>query len=169
MTFSGWVWHQALMQTERCYLQLFSFLPPHSVYCSFFFAIFSLSLQTDIHASLHMGFNLPLSPKIFLAQAWDKGIITSKGSRGGGGRTVPSLPAERRSGQYANWEGELITGSVQRDAWPRPLLPPTHLILLVFMVMLQPKLSLKPTTAFELQILGYLQLSTLSSVFPVVF
>lgn len=93
---------------------------------SFFFFYFSLSLQTDIHASLHMGFNLPLSPKIFLAQAWDKGIITSKGSGEGGGwgwLAAPSLPAERRSGQYANWEGELITGSVQRDAWPRPLLP----------------------------------------------
>lgn len=57
---------------------------------SFFFWYFSLSLQTDIHASLHMGFNLPLSPKIFLAQAWDKGIITSKGSWGGDCPLPPS-------------------------------------------------------------------------------
>lgn len=54
------------------------------------FSPFFLSTQTDIHASLHMGFNLPLSPKIFLAQAWDKGIITSKGSQGGACPLPPS-------------------------------------------------------------------------------
>lgn len=144
--------------------------PPPTPFISLlllFFSYFSLSLQTDIHASLHMGFNLPLSPKIFLAQAWDKGIITSKGSWGG--KTAPSLPAERTSGQYANWEGELITGSVQRDAWPRPLFPPTHLILSVFMVMPQPKLSLKPTTAFELPNIGLFAISHPPFCFSVLF
>lgn len=93
ITFLDECWHLPLtlqlMQTEWRYLPLFSlslslstlYLFLYRSYFFFFFLFyFSLSLQTDIHASLHMGFNLPLSPKIFLAQAWDKGIITSKGS-----------------------------------------------------------------------------------------
>lgn len=40
-----------------------------------------------------------------------------------------------------------------------------HLILLVFMVMLQPKLSLKPTTAFEPPSIGLFAISSLSSAF----
>lgn len=96
-------WHlpltHQLIQTEWCCLPPPPPPPPHSSiyfstasFFSFFFFYFSLSLQTDIHASLHMGFNLPLSPKIFLAQAWDKGIITSKGSGEGGGVGVAGCP-----------------------------------------------------------------------------
>lgn len=91
-------WHlplsHQLIHTEWCYLPpahpLYLFLYCHFLSLFFFFWYFSLSLQTDIHASLHMGFNLPLSPKIFLAQAWDKGIITSKGSWGGDCPLPPS-------------------------------------------------------------------------------
>lgn len=73
--------------------KLMLFTPPLLLPPLFFFCHFSLSLQTDIHASLHLSFNLPLSPKIFFAQAWDKGIITSKESWEGEDEDCPLPPS----------------------------------------------------------------------------